>query len=222
MLLGWPSASRAGKISVSLISEKMPLNLLGGFLHKICIAVLLLLVPHALSAQNQGVLSIGEKARVHLRNAIGPLSVLGAAAGAGIGQWRNGPYEWELGIEGYGRRYASSYGYVVIQNVAAFGLDSTLHIDPRYHPSGSAPFWDRMKYAVKQTAITHGDDGRPAFNWSAIGGHLAAAQIAEAWHPDRSSSIGGGFVRGGIGIGSNALSNVLREFWPDIRRKLRH
>jgi hypothetical protein len=194
---------------------------------KSCLALLMLLIPPRLSAQAAESLSVMEKASVHLRNAIGPLSILGAAAGAGIGQWRNSPIEWESGVEGYGARYASSYGYVLTQNAIAFSLDSALHIDPRYHASGKSEFWDRVKYALKKTAITDADDGGHTFNWSAIGGHLVAAQLSEGWHPDRTSSVGGGFARAGIGIGGTAVSNMLREFmlrefWPDIRRKFRH
>jgi hypothetical protein len=189
---------------------------------KISVALLLLIAPLTLSAQDSDILTVGGKARFHMLDAISPVAILGSAAGAGIGQWRNEPREWRLGAQGYGKRLASNQGYLVLQDIVAFGLDSTLHIDPRYHRSDSTRFWPRVRNGIAQTFIARTDNNHRTFNWPGIGGNLAAGQISNVWYPHSANTVGDGLERGGIGIGYTALSNLVHEFWPDVKRKLRH
>ena len=89
----------------------------------------------------------------------GARGFLGAGLGAGFGQLFDTPKEWGEGAEGYAKRYASSFGGNVSRQVMAFGLESTLHEDPRYFPSEDKGFKGRMKNVLRQSIFTKKDSG---------------------------------------------------------------
>lgn len=170
----------------------------------------------------QAPLTVGEKAQIHAFRMISPFAFLGSAAGASIEQWRVDPQEWGVGPEGFARRYASNHGFIVIDNVIGFAADAPLHFDPRYHPSPRTGIGGRIQDAVEQSLVGYKDNGRRAFNWPNVASTFISGQISNAWYPHRISSFGDGLVRSGIGMAYSALANVGREFWPDVRRIIRH
>ncbi len=94
-----------------------------------------------------------------------------------------------------------------------------LHQDPRYFRKGTGGAWSRLGYAVGQIVWTHGDSGRGQFNYSELGGNAAAVAISTAYYPDgRNASDAAG--RWGTQLAVDAAGNILKEFWPDIHRKL--
>ena len=67
--------------------------------------------------------------------------------------------------------------------------------------------------------VTRNDDG--GFSYSEIVGNLVAAGISNAYHPAQERTISNTMSVWGTDIMWDAVSNVAKEFWPDIRRKLR-
>src|SRR5580704_11081634 len=76
--------------------------------------------------------NVDQKLRYHAESLFGPWSLAGSAAYAGLLQSLNAPTEWGQTTAAYGERLASTLGCGVIHGVLAFGLDTTLHQDPRY------------------------------------------------------------------------------------------
>ena len=139
---------------------------------------------------------------------------------AGIGQATNGNPSFGQGMGGYGKRFGAAYADFTIQNWMTEGLFPTvLHQDPRYfrRRKGSGP--SRLAYATSRLFITRTDSGKHQFNYSEVLGGAASLAISNAYHPD-----GRGFTdnaqRYGVQLGFDAASNVLKEFWPDLKRKL--
>jgi hypothetical protein len=96
-------------------------------------------------------------------------------------------------------------------------LPSIFHQDPRYFYKGSGSITSRTLYAISQTVVCRGDDGRSEPNYSHVLGNFAAAGISNLYRSpeDRSASL---TIRNGFIItGSNAVGNLVREF---ILRKL--
>ena len=67
--------------------------------------------------------------------------------------------------------------------------------------------------------ITRSDSGRNQFNYSEVAGAAASLVISNAYYPDGRS------VKNNVGryaeqLGFDAASNVPKEFWPDLKRKL--
>jgi hypothetical protein len=55
-----------------------------------------------------------------------------------------------------------------------------------------------------------------------VGAIYSANMISMSWHPDRFRATSDGVRAGNIRVGSTAAVNVVREFWPEIRRLIRH
>ncbi len=125
------------------------------------------------------------------------------------------------GIKGFGGYYARAFGDNLIgAYVTEAMMPSLLHEDPRYFRLGKGSVWRRTFYAATRIVITKGDNGHNRLFVSELGGNAAVVAITTAYYP-ASRSAGEAFERYSQELGNDAISNVLTEFWPDIRRKLR-
>jgi hypothetical protein len=52
-------------------------------------------------------------------------------------------------------------------------------------------------------------------------GNLVTAEISNAYHPARARTVSNTMSVWGTDIMWDAVSDVAKEFWPDIRRKIR-
>ena len=68
--------------------------------------------------------------------------------------------------------------------------------------------------------MTRGSSGRAQFNISEIGGNAFASALSGAYYPTADRSVANALTRWGTQLMWDALSNELKEFWPDIRRKI--
>jgi hypothetical protein len=166
-------------------------------------------------------LGVEDKLKLHVKRMIQPTVFLKSAASAGLQQLRDSPPEWEQGAEGYGRRYASSYGFNGFKNIVQFGLDSTLREDPRYFATGKKGFASRAFYAALQAVYCYTDSGRRRFAFARVGSAYSAGFISGLWEPDRVATAPKALLRGSQSVGIDAGTNVFKEFWPDIKKKLR-
>ena len=98
-------------------------------------------------------------------------------------------------------------------------LTSILKQDPRYFRRGTGSGPSRLLYAVGQLFWTHTDSGGHTFNFSEIGGNAAAAAIGMSYYPENRTA-GDAVTKLGIQVGMDMASNCLKEFWPDLHRKL--
>ena len=97
---------------------------------------------------------------------------------------------------------------------------SIFRADPRYYQDGRGTFWRRPGYAVSRTAVTRSDSGRTRFNISELAGSAAAAAISNTYHPAGGRNVPNTMETWATMMGWDAVSDLLKEFWPDIRRKL--
>ena len=143
------------------------------------------------------------------------------------------------GWEGYGKRFGSAFADGTIENFMTGAiLPSLLHQDPRYFQSGKGRFSRRALYAMSRNLITRGDNGKHEFNFSeVIGGAMSASISTYSYHPKGQyvTTTTPGVLRyipsdrtlantakvWGTQYGYDTLTLVIKEFWPDIRRKLR-
>jgi hypothetical protein len=139
---------------------------------------------------------------------------------AGLGQATNGNPSFGQGMEGYGKRFGTAYADFGLQNFMTEGLFPTvLRQDPRYfrRREGSGP--SRLAYAISRLLITRSDSGKHQFNYSEVLGGATSLAISNAYYPD-SRGAGNNLGRYALQLGFDAASNVLKEFWPDLKRKL--
>ena len=150
-----------------------------------------------------------------------PLVML-AGVLAGFGQLTNQNPSFGQGLAGYGRRLGTSYADQAIGNMMTEAMyPSLLHEDPRYFRRGHGSIGSRTWYALTRVMVTRTDSGGRRFNFSEWMGNATAVAISNSYYPDYRTA-GANAAKLGQQVGTDALSQVLKEFWPDIKRKFSH
>jgi len=145
-----------------------------------------------------------------------------SAGFAGISQIENTNPSFGQGVKGYALRYATGYGDQMIGNIMTEGVfPSLLHEDMRYYRRGTGGKLGRTFYALTRVLVTHTDAGGIRFNFSEVLGNSVATAISNAYNPDTRNALQN-VQKLGLQIGTDAISNVLKEFWPDVKRRLQH
>lgn len=127
------------------------------------------------------------------------------------------------GAAGYGRYYWRGFvdktdgNYLVI-----FALPTVFHQDERYFAKGEGGFFKRGIYAASRILITPNYQGHDSFNASEVFGRAAAQGISISYYPSADRTAGALAVKYGWAMGRDALTNVFREFWPDIATHVLH
>ena len=181
---------------------------------------LLSVVPVVAMAQAPDSLDLGDKLRFHAESVYSPLSLAGSVAYAGILQELDAPEEWGQGAGAYGKRFVSTVGCSAIHAALAFGLDSTLHQDPRYFRSRSKGFWRRTAHALRGTILTRTDSGGETLSTWRLGSAYGSEFLSNLWYPNRLDTVRLGFLQGSLRMGFDVVGNLGSEFWPDLKRKI--
>ena len=142
---------------------------------------------------------------------------------AGYNEARNSTPEFGHGGVGYGRYLWHSAVDQTSENyMVEFIFPVITHEDSRYYTLGRGGFWKRAGYAVSRAVITRDDNAREVFNISEVVGAGAAAGLSNLYYPQRERGLSNTMQQWGVDVGIDALSFGVREFWPDINRKLFH
>lgn len=138
---------------------------------------------------------------------------------AGISQLQGSNPEYRSGLLGFGKRFGSSYGDQAISTVFVESVYPVLlHQDPRYFRRGTGTIRSRAWYAVSRTFVTKNDSGKVTFNASEFLGNSTMVAISTAYSP-ATRSVSGGLTKLGMNLGSDTFGAVLKEFWPDVKRR---
>lgn len=125
------------------------------------------------------------------------------------------------GTGGLGRQYASAFADNATGNFMTSAIFPTLlGQDPRYFELGHGSVWRRAGYALGRSVRTRTREGRTAFNYSEIGGNVVAAALSNVYCPVADRSVMATMSRWGMQVMWDALSNELKEFWPDLRDRV--
>ncbi len=182
-------------------------------------------LPNFLTLENAGQvppLTTGQKFMVVARGSFDPVIVVWYGFLSGISQAENSEPGYGQGAEGYGKRYGAAFADGTIENfMVAAVLPTVLRQDPRFFQSGHGGFVHRTGYAVSRIFITRTDSGHQQFNFSEIFGSAMSAAISTySYHPRADRTVPNTASVWGTQVGYDTITFVVREFWPDIRRKL--
>jgi hypothetical protein len=168
-------------------------------------------------------LTTGEKFRLANAGAFDYFNFPFDAALAAIGQSKNDPPSWGQGWGAYGKRYGATFADNTIGTYMTTAIfPSALHEDPRYYVLGKGSVARRAFYTVDRLFVTRSDSGESHFNYSEIIGNATAAGISNIYHPADDRTVGRNLTTWGLLIVYDGAANALKEFWPDIRRKVLH
>jgi hypothetical protein len=204
-------------------------------------------LPNFLTLQHGGKvppLTSKQKFKVVFRSAFDYIEYPWYAALSGISQAENSEPGYGQGWKGYAKRYGSAFADGTIENTMVGAVfPSLLHQDPRFFQSGKGGFSRRTEYAVSRIFVTRTDSGHAQFNYSEILGSAVSAAIStNTYHPrafvttsynpntDTLTYVHHASDRTlpntlsvwGTQVGYDTITIVIKEFWPDIHRKLTH
>lgn len=164
-------------------------------------------------------LSSKQKFELAWRTALDPVTLVLTGAIAGAQQAQDDFSGYGQGAQGYGKRYGATYADAVTNTfIGSAVLPSLLKQDPRYFYKGSGGARSRFLYAIANSVICKGDNGRWQANYSNILGSLAAGGISNLYYPAQDRNGAGlTFENAAIEIGASAAANLLQEF---VIRKL--
>lgn len=183
-------------------------------------------LPDFLTVQEAGKLpplSTREKFKVVARGSFDYVEYFWYGALAGVSQAEDSEPGYGQGASGYGQRYGAALADGTIENfMTGAVLPSLLRQDPRFYQSGEGTFWHRTGYAMSRIVITRTDSGREQFNFSEIIGSALSAGISTySYHPRPDRTLANTASVWGSQIGYDTITLVVKEFWPDIRRRLK-
>ena len=168
-----------------------------------------------------GPMSPGQKFELACRNSVSLATIGGAVVGAAYNQATDYPKGYGQGAEGYGKRVgaamARSASYNLIGN---FAIASLLHEDPRFYVKKHLSFMEAVKYSAVRVFATRSDDGKPVVNYAGLVGPLASEALATTYYPAGDNGVGDIFTRYASDIGWQFGGNLLRQYWPNINRKI--
>jgi hypothetical protein len=163
---------------------------------------------------NAAPLTPKQKFQLAWKSTIDPVSFGVTGVVAGVEQATDRFQGYGQGAAGYGRRYGAAYGDLVSGTfIGGAILPSLLKQDPRYFYKGTGTVRSRMLYAIANSVICKGDNGRWQPNYSGIVGSLAAGGVSNLYYPENDRSDAAlTFENALIGIGETAAVNILQEF----------
>ena len=157
-----------------------------------------------------------------MKCSFGPMGVARGVFSAGWQMWRDRPEEWPTDASGFGKRFASRMGRGAITHGVTMGVGFMLHDDPRYYRAGEGSAAARLKHALVSTVVVRNQYGGRMPAYSRLAGLVAGNVIETTWLPPSQNSPSDALRRSASQVGFQVGYNIFKEFWPDIKRKLRH
>jgi hypothetical protein len=135
-------------------------------------------------------------------------------------QIASGGFNHNGGIGSFGEFYARSVADQVIGSyITEAIMPSLLHEDPRFFRLGIGSIRHRAYSATSRIFVTRSDNGGARVNISELVGNMGVIAATTLYYPD-SRSASEAAERYGMALGNDTISNLLTEFWPDIKRRL--
>ena len=140
---------------------------------------------------------------------------------AGVGQAGKSTPEFRQGGIGYSRYLWHSFADQAVGNYfTEFIMPTVTHEDPRYYTRFHGGVLNRTAYALGRLAIVRTDSGGSSVNLSEIVGNGAGAGVATLYYPRGTRTWTKTGQRWLTQISMDGISNVVKEFWPDIRHHM--
>ena len=159
-------------------------------------------------------LTARQKYSMAWRLSVDPVTFASAALTAGAEQAGNGFRGYGFGVAGYGKRFGAAYGDDLTSTLLGQAiLPALLHQDPRYFVKGTGTVRSRTLYALANTVMCRGDNGRWQVNYSNIVGNMASASLSNVYYPTSSRHGAGLTIENSLlSTASGAAGNLLQEF----------
>jgi hypothetical protein len=164
-------------------------------------------------------LNLKQKYLYSIGEIFGPDRLVAMAGYAVLDQMGVRPAQWGKRPASLAVRFASHFGDSLLKHNIEFGVRAIDHEDPRYFRSGRGRPWTRTGYAVFHTFVVHNDRGGWMPTYSLVAADIGTPYLVRRWQPQQfeTASV---LQAGTLNIGINMGTNLLKEFWPDLRNAL--
>jgi hypothetical protein len=166
-------------------------------------------------------LEVKDKFVLFVQDTVDPVSFLSAGFKAGLNQAANHDPTFGQGAAGYGKRFGAALaGQTAWRFFTDFAYPTVFSEDPRYYRLGQGSTRTRFFHAAGHTFVAHRDSGKHMFNFSEWLGTASAVALNNAYHPGSERGFTPAMRQIGYSVMGDMGFDVLREFWPEIARKL--
>jgi hypothetical protein len=166
-------------------------------------------------------LSTREKYALAMQDSVDYSSFVWAGMQAGQSMALRSYPEFHNGMAGYSRYYWRAFADQASGSffTEAF-VPALTHEDPRYYTLGHGGFFRRVKYSLSRIVVTKTDSGGRSFNYSEVAGNALEAGLSNLYYPPEERSLHNTAMNYLAQLEAASINNIIREFWPDIRRKI--
>jgi hypothetical protein len=120
----------------------------------------------------------------------------------------------------FGERFGSRYARTLMSTSTRHGLSAMVGYDVRYVPSKSSNLGKRLLHALLWDFTTLDRNGKRVFNWPRIVSVYGSEMTSAAWMPGQKWSAYG-LQSANEQMVFGWTTDILREFLPDIKRRLK-
>jgi hypothetical protein len=111
-------------------------------------------------------------------------------------------------------------GRLAVRQWIQLGADVAFKTDPRYDRCNCSGFVARSGHAWKRVLVGLKDDGSDTVSMSRILGAYVPPIVTYGWYPDRLNTWSNKMQAGSEFLMWRGATNMLREFWPEISRRV--
>lgn len=178
--------------------------------------------PHYIPGARLCVLTFHDKVRLAVEDTFDPITFLGIAYNAGIGQAEDVDPSYGQGAIGYAKRFGAGFaGQATSEFFKVIVYPTLFSQDPRYYRLARGTTKDRFLHALEHSVVAYKVDGTPMFNFTEWLGTSTAVAISNSYHPDNQRGFQPAARRVSYDVAIDAGFDVLREFWPEIAHKFK-
>ncbi len=166
--------------------------------------------------------TVKDKFWLFVDDSLDPMTFIAAGFDAGIDHANNRDPEFLQGTGGYAMRFASDLTDRVSKKFwKDFAYASLFLEDPRYFPLQHGATDARLLHAAAHLVVAHRANGSHMFNYSEWLGTVTAVLLSDLHHPGNQHGTWPKVREVGYYFAWDIGFDVLREFWPDIARRLK-
>jgi hypothetical protein len=167
-------------------------------------------------------LEVKDKFWLFVRDSMDPVAFVNATYNAVIGSWQDTQPSFGHGFNGFLDRFGTN---MAGQSSSAFFKDlvypTIFKEDPRFYRLGTGSVQRRVFHAMDHVVLAHTENGYRMFNFSEWLGDLSVIVLSNTYLPDNKRGVQPVAISMASTLGNNMGYDVLREFWPEIAKKLR-
>jgi hypothetical protein len=166
-------------------------------------------------------LEVKDRFWLFVRDSTDPVAFINAGYNAAAAQVQDSQPTFGRGFTGYLDRFGAN---MAGQSSAGFFKDflypTIFEEDPRYYRLGTGPTKRRIFHAMSHVVVAHNENGNRMFNFSEWLGDASVIVLSNTYLPDNRRGVAPVAESMADTMGNNMGYDILREFWPEIAKKL--